>query len=113
MFSESIPMNVEPLNSVPMEMDGENTVAEDNRFYQPDARQKITQKGSLVSRIRSNSAYRNYHVQSNSLPKSSTQYSGGKYKLHVRKEVNVKHIGERLSKEACDELLACEVCQHN
>lgn len=109
MFSESNPIDVVPLNSVPMEIDGGKIGGENNGFYQHIAQKKFKQKSSLVSRIRSNSACRNYKVQSNSLPKSSPLYSSGKSKSHARKQVDVKHIGERLlSKEACDELLAHE-----
>lgn len=110
MFSESNPIDVVPLNYVPMGMDGGKIGGgENNGFYQHVAQKKFKQKSSLVSRIRSNSACRNYMVQSNSLPKSSPLYSSGKLRNHARKQVNVKHIGERFSsKEACDELLAYE-----
>lgn len=111
MFSESNPIDVVPLNSVPMGMDGGKIGGgENNGFFQHVAQKKFKQKSSLISRIRSNSACRNYMVQSNSLPKSSPLYSSGKLRNHARKQVDVKHIGERFSsKEACDELLAYEV----
>ena len=112
MFSESNLIDVEPLNSVPMEMYEGRLVTEDNGFNQHDAQKKLTKKSSLVSRVRSNNACRNYQVQSNSLSKISPQYPTGKSKTQARKPVNVKLISERLSsKEACDELLAYEVCE--
>ncbi|ONK77522.1 uncharacterized protein A4U43_C02F7450 [Asparagus officinalis] len=107
-LSESDPIIVEPLNSVPMEMDIRKTEARDGSGFYPHAGKKVEQKSSLGPRIRSNSACRNYQEQSNSLPKSSTQFPGGKSKNQARTPVDVKLIGERLSKEACDELLAYE-----
>lgn len=108
-LSESDPIIVEPLNSVPMEMDIGKTEARDSNGFYPHAGKKVEQKSSPGPRVRSNSACRNHQEQSNSLLKSSTQFPGGKSKNQARTPVNVKLIGQRLSKEACDELLAYEV----
>lgn len=108
MCSESNPIDVVPLNSVPMGMDGGKFGGESNGFFHV-TQKKFEQKSSLVTRIRSNSACRNYKVQSNSLPKSSPLYSSGRSKIYARKQVDVKHIERFLSKEAYDEVLAYEV----
>ncbi|KAL0909795.1 hypothetical protein M5K25_020693 [Dendrobium thyrsiflorum] len=109
MLSQALPINVEPLSSVPMEMDEEkNDANELSNFYVHD-QQSPRQKTAMVSRIRNRSVFRNYQIQSNPLSKSLPHYSNGKSKNHVRRQVNVKFICERLaSKEACDELVSCE-----
>ncbi|MQL89820.1 hypothetical protein Taro_022403 [Colocasia esculenta] len=64
---------------------------------------------AMISRIRSNSACRNYHIEPSSSSKMFPRYSNGKTKIVARKQVNVKRIAERLaSLDACQELLAFE-----
>lgn len=68
------------------------------------------QKNAMISRIRSNSACRNYHIDPSPASTRVPQYPSGRSKTHVRRQVDVKTIGERLaSKEARDELFALEV----
>lgn len=112
MLCQALPINVEPLSSVPMELDeGKNETNERSNFYVQDEHQNPEQKAKMVSRIRSRSVFRSHQMQSGPLSKSSVHYSNGKSKNHVRRQVNVKFICERLaSKEACDELISCEVC---
>ncbi|PKU70557.1 Histone-lysine N-methyltransferase ASHH1 [Dendrobium catenatum] len=111
-LSQALPINVEPLSSVPMEMEEEkNDTNELSNFYVHDAQQSPPQKTAMVSRIRNRNVFRNYQIQSSPLSKNLPPYSNGKLKNHVRRQVNVKFICERLaSKEACDELVSCEVC---
>ncbi|KMZ64367.1 Histone-lysine N-methyltransferase [Zostera marina] len=67
------------------------------------------QKNAMISRIRSNSACRNYHIDPSPASTRVPQYPSGRSKTHVRRQVDVKTIGERLaSKEARDELFALE-----
>ncbi|XP_020583786.1 histone-lysine N-methyltransferase ASHH1 [Phalaenopsis equestris] len=110
MLSQALPINVEPLCSVPMEVDeGKNEANEQDNFYVQHALQNPGQKSTVVSHIRSKNVFRSYQIQSGPLFKSSPHYSNGKSKNYVRRQVNVKFVCERLaSKEACDELLSCE-----
>ncbi|XP_073003236.1 histone-lysine N-methyltransferase ASHH1 [Typha latifolia] len=109
LFSQAMPISVEPLNSIPMEIDYvKNEAAEDDSMYQHDLQQNFTNKNSMISRIRSNSACRNYHIEL-SPSKNSPQFPGGKSKCLPRKQLNVVLICERLaSSEACEEILICE-----
>ncbi|CAL9179297.1 unnamed protein product [Musa hybrid cultivar] len=109
-LSESIPMVVEPLNFVPMEVNGvKYETTEDECLYAENAQENFARKSAMISRIRSNSACRNYHIDSNSLSKTSSRYPGGKAKFGVRKQVNVKLICERLAvAEAREEIIAYE-----
>lgn len=110
-LSESMPMVVEPLNFVPMEVNGvKYETTEDECMYAENAQENFARKSAMISRIRSNSACRNYHIDSNSLSKTSSRYPGGKAKFGVRKQVNVKLICERLAvAEAREEIIAYEV----
>lgn len=104
-------MVVEPLNFVPMEVNGvKYETTEDECMYAENAQENFARKSAMISRIRSNSACRNYHIDSNSLSKTSSRYPGGKAKFGVRKQVNVKLICERLAvAEAREEIIAYEV----
>lgn len=110
MLSQALPINVEPLSSVPMEIDdGKNEANERSNFYVQDEHQNPEQKATMVSRIRSKSVFRSHQTQPGPLFKSSLHCSNGKSKNYVKRQVNVKFICERLaSKEACDELISCE-----
>ncbi|MQL96618.1 hypothetical protein Taro_029303 [Colocasia esculenta] len=81
---------------------------EDKLLYSQETNQFT--HNAMISRIRSNSACRNYHIEPSSSSKMFPRYSNGKTKFVARKQVNVKRIAERLaSLDACQELLAFEV----
>ncbi|KAJ0976874.1 hypothetical protein J5N97_012348 [Dioscorea zingiberensis] len=109
LFPQTQPIAVEPLNSFPMEMDEEKNEITGENMYTEDAQQKLTQKSTMISRIRSNSACRNYHIEESSPTKNSAFYPNAKSKINVRKQVNVKSVTERLaSEDARQEILAYE-----
>ncbi|KAK8946591.1 Histone-lysine N-methyltransferase ASHH1 [Platanthera zijinensis] len=109
MLSQVLPINVEPLSSMPMEMERKSEENEPNYFYTQNAQQNLAQKGRMVSRIRSNSLCHNYQIQSSSVSNNTPHYPNGKLKNHVKRQANVKLICARLaSKEACHELISCE-----
>ncbi|PKA57371.1 Histone-lysine N-methyltransferase ASHH1 [Apostasia shenzhenica] len=114
MFSQALPINVAPLSSVPMAIDyGNHEPQKHNSLHQHDAQQNFVQT-TMLSRIRSNSVCRNYHIQSSPLSRISPHYSNGKSKIHVARQANVKLICERLSsKTACDELISIEELKNN
>ncbi|XP_058088050.1 histone-lysine N-methyltransferase ASHH1 isoform X3 [Magnolia sinica] len=107
------PIVVEPLNSILMEdvvMDEAKTeVNEDKKMCSQDAH-KFSHKNAMISRIRSNSACRNYYIQTSPLSKkSSPHYSSGRSKHNAPKQFDAKLFGQRLaSKEALEEVLAYE-----
>lgn len=109
--TQLIPSSVEPLNSVPMEIDEvKSETREGDDMYSQNAHQSFMHKSAMISRIRSNSACRNYHIDSGPLSKSSPHYSGGKSKNHATKQVNIKLVGERLAlAEAREEIYSFEV----
>lgn len=111
LFPHSQPISVEPLNSLPMEIDGlKNEIPGEDNNYSEDAHQRLTQKSTMISRIRSNSACRNYHIDS-SPTKNSAFYPSAKSKTNVRRQVNIKSVTDRLaSEDACQEIFTCEVC---
>lgn len=99
LFPQSHPISVEPLNSLPMEMDGlKNEITREDIMYTEDAQQRLTQKSTMISRIRSNSACRNYHIES-SPTKHSAFYPNAKSKTNVRRQVNIKSVTDRLASE--------------
>ncbi|XP_038989167.1 histone-lysine N-methyltransferase ASHH1 isoform X1 [Phoenix dactylifera] len=108
--TQLVPISVEPLSSIPMEIDeAKSETREDDNMYSQNAHQSFMRKSAMISRIRSNSACRNYHIESGPLSKTLPHYSGGKSKSHARKEVNARLIGEHLaSAEAREEIYAFE-----
>ncbi|KAG0486950.1 hypothetical protein HPP92_009045 [Vanilla planifolia] len=104
-----LPINVEPLCSVPMEIDEcKGEASGHSILYSQFAEQNLAQKSTMVSRIRSNSACRNYQIQSCTLSKSLPHYNG-KTKNHAIRQPNLKLICERLASEgACNELISNE-----
>ncbi|WOL02330.1 histone-lysine N-methyltransferase ASHH1 isoform X1 [Canna indica] len=109
-LSQPMPIAVEPLNFVPMEIsEAKYETTEEDFMYGENSQQKFAPKSAMISRIRSNSACRNYHIDSSPLSKNTSRYPGGKSKFGVRKQVNVKLICERLAMaEARNEIIACE-----
>lgn len=112
---ESSALVVQPLVSVPMEgavMNAVKTEASDEmKLYSQDVSQSFAQKNAMISRIRSNSACRNYQIGPGTMPKKRSQhYSNGKLKHLTQKQVDGKHVAELLAlKEAQEEVLMYEV----
>lgn len=112
---KSEPQLESTIDTVPMEGVVVNTLktesTEDMTLYAQDTQQAFSQKNAMISRIRSNSACRNYHIRSAPMPKKKSQhYSNGKAKHLSTKQVDLKHLAQLLpSKEALDEVFRYEV----
>ncbi|XVF64278.1 hypothetical protein PTKIN_Ptkin09bG0155600 [Pterospermum kingtungense] len=102
------------VDMVPMEGVVVNTLktesTEDMPLYSQDTQQAFSQKNAMISRIRSNSACRNYHIRSGPMPKKKSQlYSNGKSKHLSKRQIDLKHLGQLLaSKEALEEVFRYE-----
>ncbi|XP_012450901.1 histone-lysine N-methyltransferase ASHH1 isoform X1 [Gossypium raimondii] len=102
------------IDTVPMEGVDVNTLKiespKDINLYSQDAQQAFSQKNAMISRIRSNSACRNYHIRSGPmLKKKSQHYSNGKLKHLSKKQIDLKHLAKLLaSKEAQEEVFRYE-----
>ncbi|KAF9682770.1 hypothetical protein SADUNF_Sadunf05G0143000 [Salix dunnii] len=111
---ESTVLSVQPLDSFPMEGVVMNAVKvesnEEIALYSQGTPQSFAPKNAMISRIRSNSACRNYHIVSGPVPKKrSKQYSTGKLKHLMQKQVDAKHVTKLLAvKEAQEEVLTYE-----
>ncbi|MCL7023321.1 hypothetical protein MKW94_021440 [Papaver nudicaule] len=117
--SQSSALVVEPLDSIPMEGVVMNEMkieaSEEMKVYQSDtntsrAHQAFAQKNAMVSRVRSNSACRNYYIQRNPMSnKKSANYANGKSKHLAQKQVDAAFVAQLLeSKEAKEEINECE-----
>lgn len=97
---------VQSLESVPMEgilINELKAEVNDSKMYPQDTQQTFSQKNAMISRIRSNTA-------GSISKKRSKQYSNGKFKNVVQKQVDVKAAALLLSsKEAQEEVLRYEV----
>ncbi|KAK9134422.1 hypothetical protein Syun_013752 [Stephania yunnanensis] len=99
-----------PHCSVPMEEQVTNDMKteenEDKALVLQETNQTFVQKNAMISRIRSNSACRNYYIQTTPLSnKRSLNYSNGRLKQPVQKEINTKLFGQFLaSTEAREEV---------
>lgn len=114
--SHSEPIDVEPLNSIRMEdMVTEEAkvddTSENRKIFSQDSHKNIVHKNAMISRIRSNSACRNYHIDPSILSsKSSAHFSGGKTKNLAQKQVEARFVAQLLaSKEAREEVFDYEV----
>ncbi|GLT32106.1 hypothetical protein SLA2020_067950 [Shorea laevis] len=103
------------INAVPMEGVGVNGLktesTDEKKLYSQDAQQAFPQNNAMISRIRSNSACRNYHIRLGPMPKKKSQhYSNGKSKNLSQKQVDAKRVVQLLasSKEAQEEVLRHE-----
>lgn len=112
---ESTSVVVQSPDSVPMEDVVVNEIkieaSEEIKLYSQDTQQAFSQKNAMISRIRSNSACRNYHIGPGSLSnKRSKQYSNGRLKHLSENQVDAKFAALLLaSKEAQEEILRNEV----
>ncbi|KAF8411604.1 hypothetical protein HHK36_004161 [Tetracentron sinense] len=107
---ESAALVVVPLDSVPMEgvvVEAAKTeVSEEKQLYSQETPRTFAQNNAMISRIRSNSACRNYHVGPSPLSnKRSPHYPNGRSKHLVQKQVDAKVVCQLLaSKEAREEV---------
>ena len=113
---ESTAFNVQPLDSAQMKgLDVRKikteVVGEDMKLYSQDTEQAISQKNAMISRIRSNTAGRNYRLAPRSMStKRSKEYNGRKLKNLIQKKIDAKFAAGLLaSKEAQEEILKYEV----
>ncbi|XP_059453410.1 histone-lysine N-methyltransferase ASHH1 isoform X1 [Corylus avellana] len=110
---------VQPPDPVPMEAVVVNEVkaeaSVEMKPYSQDTQQAFSQKNAMISRIRSNSACRNYHIGPGSLTKKrSKHYSNGRLKQLAQDQVNAKFIALLLvTKQAQEEILRCEEIKNN
>ncbi|KAK6246443.1 SET domain - like 10 [Theobroma cacao] len=102
--ADPVPMEGVVVNEVKTES------TEELNSYSPDAHQAFSQKNAMISRIRSNSACRNYHIGSRPMPKKKSQhYSHGKSKHLSNKQIDLQHLAQLLaSKEAQEEVFRYE-----
>ncbi|KAF3970650.1 hypothetical protein CMV_005673 [Castanea mollissima] len=111
---ESTALGVQPPDPVPMEdvavSEIKTEAIEEIKLYSEDTQQAFSQKNAMISRIRSNSACRNYHIGPGSLSnKRSKQYPNGRLKHSSQKQVDAKLVALLLvSKEAKEEILRSE-----
>lgn len=107
--------HIHPVESVPMDdvvMNGVKTEeTEASKPFPEDNQQVFAQRNAMISRIRSNSAGRNYQVGPSSKARKRAQpNSNGKKKHPMQEQVDAKHVAQLLaSKEAEEELLIKEV----
>jgi hypothetical protein len=106
---------VQPSDPVPMEGVVVNEIkaeaSVEMKLFSQDTQQAFSQNNPMISRIRSNSACRNYHIGPGSLTKKrSKHYSNGRLKQLAQKQVDAKFAALLLvTKEAQDEILRYEV----
>ncbi|XP_058769896.1 histone-lysine N-methyltransferase ASHH1-like isoform X2 [Vicia villosa] len=123
-LSESTAFNVQPVDSVEIKDLGDSVeikdlsiqkikteiVSEDMKLYSQDTEHNLPQKNAMISRIRSNTAGRNYRIGPRSISsKRSKAQNGGKFKNRIQKKIDAKYAAGLLaSKEAQDEILDYE-----
>lgn len=112
---DSTALVVQPLDSAPP-VDGlllytvKTEATEEMKIYSQDAHQAFPQKNAMISRIRSNSACRNYHIGSGPIPKKRSKPFNRKSKNLVQKHVDAKYVAQLLAcKEAEEEVSKNEV----
>ncbi|XP_004306471.1 PREDICTED: histone-lysine N-methyltransferase ASHH1-like [Fragaria vesca subsp. vesca] len=104
---------VQSLDSDPMEgvvMEVKNEASEETKLYSQNNQPAFLKKNAMISRIRSNTACRNYHIESGSVSnKRLKQGSSGKLKHYAQKQVDAKSVALLLaSNEAQEEILKHE-----
>ncbi|CAN6543695.1 unnamed protein product [Malus baccata var. baccata] len=103
---------VQSLDSVPMEgvvMEVKTEVNMERKLYSEDNQLAISKKNAMISRIRSNTAGRNYHIGSGSMSNKRSKQYNGKLKHGAQKQVDAKSVAALLaSKEAQEEILNYE-----
>ena len=110
---QSTALVVQSLDSVPMEgvvMELKTEVSEERKLYSENNQLAISKKNAMISRIRSNTAGRNYHIGSGSMSNKRSKQYNGKLKHGAQKQVDAKCVAALLaSKEAQEEILNYEV----
>ncbi|KAG6625958.1 histone-lysine N-methyltransferase ASHH1 isoform X1 [Carya illinoinensis] len=107
------PPDLVPMLDVVKEIKAE--ASEEIKLYSQDTQQAFSQKNAMISRIRSNSACRNYHISLGSLSnKRSKQYFNGRPKQLAQKQVDAKAAALLFaSKEAQEEILRNEAIKND
>ncbi|XP_054787071.1 histone-lysine N-methyltransferase ASHH1 isoform X1 [Prosopis cineraria] len=92
------------VNSIKSEIEND-----DMKLYSRDTQQAFPQNNAMISRIRSNTAGRNYHIGPRSMSAKRSKKYNGRFKNITQKQVDVKSAAESLaSKEAQEEILKYE-----
>ncbi|KAJ4967135.1 hypothetical protein NE237_018984 [Protea cynaroides] len=110
---ESTVLEIEPLDSCPMENmvdDAKVEVGKEKKLYLQGTQQTFAQNNAMISRIRSNTACRNYHIEPGPVTKRRSQHHpNGKSKNLAKKHVDAKLVAQLLGpKEAREEVLNYE-----
>lgn len=109
---ESPVLALKPLESVAEEdaVNAIKTEVSEESVYSQDTQQAFTQTNAMISRIRSNSACRNYQIGPGPPNKRSKHFSNRRSKNFTQKKVDAKLVAQLLaSKEAQDEIFNYEV----
>ncbi|MED6118269.1 Histone-lysine N-methyltransferase ashh1 [Stylosanthes scabra] len=111
----SIPLDLAQMKDLDDKKIKTEVVSEDMKLDSEDTEQAFSQKNAMISRIRSNTASRNYHLGPRSMSTKRTKaHRGRKLKNLVRKEVDAKFAAGLLaSKEAQEEILKYEEVKNN
>ncbi|PNY13312.1 histone-lysine N-methyltransferase ASHH1-like protein, partial [Trifolium pratense] len=111
-LSDSTVLDIQPLNSSIEIKDlgigkmKTEIVSEDMKLYSQDTEQDLSQKNAMISRIRSNTAGRNYRIGPRSAKRSK---AGGRFKKRIQKKIDAKYAASLLaSKVAQEEILDYE-----
>ncbi|XP_010250432.1 PREDICTED: histone-lysine N-methyltransferase ASHH1 isoform X1 [Nelumbo nucifera] len=113
-YSQSTALAVEQLGSIKMEGIAVNEasieVNEEKKLYLQDTSQMFAHKNAMISRIRSNTPCRNYHIAPSPKPKKrSARYRTRRPKRLAQKQVDAKLVVQLLgSKEAQEEVFTNE-----
>ncbi|KAL6962527.1 hypothetical protein U1Q18_037485 [Sarracenia purpurea var. burkii] len=105
---------VEPLYSVPTNGVAvgtvKNEVSEEKMLYNSqDTRRAFPPQNAMISRIRSNTAGRNYQIGSGSIPKKKSHIGNRKSKRNGGVQLDGKRVAQLFpSKQAQEEILKCE-----
>ncbi|KAK4805109.1 hypothetical protein SAY86_004926 [Trapa natans] len=101
--------------TVPIEDPASSSVkiesSEEKNLFSQDPQNIYPQKNAMISRIKSNSACRNYQISASVVPKKrSKNFPNGKPKFLPLKQIDPKLIAQRLAcRKAQDELLNYEI----
>lgn len=113
-LSDSLAFSIQPPDSASMKGLYLNSMTEigteDMKLYSRNTQQAFRESDPLISRIRSNSAGRNYRIRPGSISTKRSKTKKGKFKNIIQKQVDVKSAAESLaSEDAREEILRYEV----
>ncbi|KAK4253082.1 hypothetical protein QN277_010904 [Acacia crassicarpa] len=105
-LSESTAFGIQPVGSVSEKGLHINSIKSE---MESDDMKAFPQNNAMISRIRSNTAARNYHIGPRSIPAKKSKKYNERFKKITQKQVDVKAAAESLaSKEAQEEILRYE-----